>query len=67
MENVNKHRRVLVKVCQCGSHINKKKLSKLEKKHDMACKKKSDKFALLIWDTTGTGKGHFFLWTKLFS
>ena len=44
-----------------------KKLSKLEKKHDMACKKKSDKFALLIWDTTGTGKGHFFLWTKLFS
>ena len=38
-----------------------KKLSKLEKKHDMACKKKSDKFALLIWDTAGTDKGHFFL------
>ena len=44
-----------------------KKLSKLEKKHDLACKKKSDKFALLIWDTTGTGKGHFFLRTKFFS
>ena len=44
-----------------------KKLSKLEKKHDMACKKKSDKFALLIWDKTGNGKGHFFIRTKLFS
>ena len=40
-----------------------KKLSKLEKKHDMACKKKWDKFALLIWDTAGTGKGNFFLST----
>ena len=37
-----------------------KKLSKLEKKHDMACKKESDKFALLMWDTAGTGRRAFF-------
>ena len=42
-----------------------KKLSKLKQNHDMACKKKSDKFALLMWDTIGTGRGHFLPSTKL--
>ena len=54
LENVNKNRRVLVTVLLYGSHINKKKLSKLEKKHDMTCKEKLDKFAFLIWDKAGT-------------
>ena len=47
-------------------HVNKKKLSKLEKKHDVACKKKFDKFALLMWDTAGTCRRAFFFFGQFF-
>ena len=43
MENVNK-----------PSHINKKKLNKLEKKHDMTCKENFDRLTPLIWDSAGS-------------
>ena len=62
MVNVNKHCMVLVKVCECGSHINKK-LSKEEKKYHTIGKKKLDKFALL--KKTRLVRVFFLLWTKL--